>query len=218
MSRLAARHFTALVAVALSVAMAFSCSSAVTSLPPAGGSVAIGTWGGDTAGFIVGDTAAHLHIGCTFGNVSGRIALDADGRFSAPGQYVLRAYPVAIGPALPAQFSGRVIGSSLTITVTVNDTVQRVTVVRGPVVVRFGATPQMANCPICSRPFDRNGSRMPLQLRTIAPRTLAANWTGQSAFRSSAAIALESDAMSYGFASTPLKISRASISSLLPSK
>ena len=153
MSRLPARHFTAGVAVALSVATAISCSSPVTILPPVGDSVAIGTWGGDTAGLIVGDTAAHLHIGCTFGDVSGRIALDADGRFSVPGRYVLHAYPVAIGPVLPAQFSGRVSGTSVTITVTVNDTVQRVTVVRGPVVVRLGATPQMANCPICRSPY-----------------------------------------------------------------
>lgn len=165
----ALRHL-ALLAVSASAASVLACSSTQANLPPSDGRVAIGTWGGDTAGFIVGDTAAHLHIGCTFGDVSGRIAVGSDGQFSVPGQYMLRAYPVAVGPALPAQFAGRVDGSAMTITVTVNDTVQHATVVRGPVVVRFGQTPQMANCPICDRPFDRDARRRVLLVSVRAPQ------------------------------------------------
>ena len=140
------------------------CSSAETNVPPSDGNVAIGKWGGDSAGLIVGDTAAHLHIGCTFGDVSGRIPLGTDGQFSVAGQYMLRAYPVAVGPALPAQFTGRVVGGTMTMTVTVNDTVQHAVVVRGPVQVRYGQPAQMGNCPICDRPFDRLSRRRVLLL------------------------------------------------------
>jgi hypothetical protein len=53
---------------------------------------------------IVGDTAMHLHIGCTFGDVSGRVPLGANGQFDVAGSYLLRAYPIAVGPTMPARF------------------------------------------------------------------------------------------------------------------
>lgn len=122
------------------------------------GALAIGTWGGDTAGMIVGDTAMHLHIGCTYGNVSGRVAVAADGSFDVPGSYLLRAYPLAVGPTLPARFTGRVHGAMATVTATVNDTVNHVNVVRGPAEVTLGVEPRLVNCPIC-RPNLNAGSR-----------------------------------------------------------
>lgn len=117
----------------------------------------IGTWGGDSAGVIVTDTLTHVHIGCTYGDLRGRVVLDADGRFTRAGSFLLRAYPVAIGPTMPAQFTGRVSGSTLTITVTVSDTISRTVVVRGPAVVRLGVEPKMSNCPICRTPGERRG-------------------------------------------------------------
>jgi len=45
------------------------------------GPLALGTWGGDSAGMIVSDTAMHLHVACTYGDVSGRIPVDASGTF-----------------------------------------------------------------------------------------------------------------------------------------
>jgi hypothetical protein len=99
---------------------------------------------------IVGDTAMHLHIGCTYGDVSGRVPVTG-GRFDVSGTYTLRAYPIAIGPAVPARFVGRIIGASATITVTVDDTVQHQTVVRGPVAVTYGEQPRLGPCPICRR-------------------------------------------------------------------
>ena len=65
---------------------------------------------------------------------------------------MLRAYPIAVGPTLPARFSGQLDGSTATITVTVNDTVQHTTVVKGPVIVQYGEQPHMGPCPICRRP------------------------------------------------------------------
>jgi hypothetical protein len=134
------------------VVVAAACSSSAVNPVPADGKVPLGTWGGDNAGMIVGDTAMHLHIGCTFGDVSGRVAVDANGSFDVPGSYVLRAYPVMVGPSLPARFVGRLDGSVATVTVTVNDTVQHATVVKGPVIVLLGEQPRLGPCPICRRP------------------------------------------------------------------
>lgn len=127
----------------------FGCSAG-TNLPPFDGAIAIGTWGGDGAGMIVADTSMHLHIGCTYGDVSGRVPV-VNGSFDVTGSYMLRAYPVAIGPTLPARFTGTVSGKRATITVTVQDTVEHQTVVRGPVTVTYGEQPQLGPCPICRR-------------------------------------------------------------------
>ena len=124
------------------------CSAA--SFPLFDGGLPIGTWGGNGAGMIVGDTAMHLHIGCTYGDVSGRVPL-MNGSFDVPGSYMLHAYPIAVGPTVPARFVGRVSGKQATITVTVQDTVAHQTVVKGPVVVTYGQQPQLGPCPICRR-------------------------------------------------------------------
>ena len=144
-----------LVIAAAVVVMA--CSSQGISPLPQDGKLPLGTWGGDNAGMIVSDTAMHLHIGCTFGDVSGRIMLDTHGGFDVAGSYMLRAYPVAVGPSVPARFVGRVDGTSTKVTVTVNDTIGHATVVKGPVVVQYGDEPRMGTCPICRRPvFTRH--------------------------------------------------------------
>jgi hypothetical protein len=113
--------------------------------------IPVGTWGGDSAGMIVGDSAVHFHIACTFGDVSGRIPVNAIGEFNVVGSYMLRAYPIAVGPTLPARFIGRIDGNIVTTTVIVDDTVQKRTVVRGPVTVTLGISPRLGPCPICTR-------------------------------------------------------------------
>jgi hypothetical protein len=122
-------------------------------LPPFDGALPLGTWGSDSAGVIVSDTSMHLHIKCTFGDVSGRIPVDADGSFDVAGSYMLRAFPIAIGPPVPARFTGQVRGVHVTITVTVNDTVEHKTVVLGPVTATYGEEPRAWPCPICRRPI-----------------------------------------------------------------
>lgn len=143
------RRWSATVA---SIICCAGCSATKPYEPPHDGALAVGTWGGDSAGFIVGDSAAHLHIACTFGDIDGRIPVSATGDFDVAGRYRLRAFPVAVGPALPARFVGRVHGNRVRVTVTVNDTVMHTTVVRGPVTLQLGTPPVMANCPICRRP------------------------------------------------------------------
>jgi hypothetical protein len=134
------------------IVFTLSCSSAVSSVPAADGFIPLGTWGGDSGGMIVGDTAMHLHVACTFGDVSGRIAIGANGQFDVAGSYMLRAYPITVGPAVPARFIGHVDGSRITVTVIVDDTVEHKTVTRGPVTVKFGDEPRLGPCPICRRP------------------------------------------------------------------
>ena len=129
------------------------CASSGSAPFPVDGNLPLGTWGGDNAGMIVSDTAMHLHVGCTYGDVSGRIALAADGSFDVAGSYMLRAYPITVGPSVPARFRGRVDGAIAIVTVTVNDTVQHATVIKGPVTVKFGDQPRLGPCPICRRPI-----------------------------------------------------------------
>jgi hypothetical protein len=149
MARIPAHRFILLALCA--VALIAGCSSSTT--VPSNGVLAMGTWGGDSAGLIVGDTSTHVHIKCTLGDVSGRVALNSAGAFDVRGSYLLRAYPIAVGPPLPARFTGVVSGDRATLTVTVDDTVKRETVVLGPVVVAFGKEPRLGPCPICRRPM-----------------------------------------------------------------
>jgi len=111
-----------------------------------------GTWGGDNAGLFADDSSAHVHIRCTFGNVHQAIVLDAAGRFDVPGAYVLRAYPVYVGPTLPARFQGSVSRKTMSLSVSVQDTTADTTAKLGPVLLFYGREPQMGPCPICRRP------------------------------------------------------------------
>lgn len=133
--------------------MIAACSSTATTFGVSDGVVALGQWGGDSAAMIVSDTATHLHVACTYGDVSGRIPVGANGEFDIAGSYLLRAFPIAVGPTLPARFTGRIDGDRATVLVTVNDTINKTTVVRGPVVVRLGQAPKLMPCPICRRPI-----------------------------------------------------------------
>jgi hypothetical protein len=139
-------------AVAIIATTTLACSTTATTRVPSDGLVPLGTWGGDSGGLIVGDTAMHLHVGCTYGDASGRIAVDRSGHFDVAGSYMLRAYPITIGPSVPARFSGQLDGETVTITATVDDTVTHTTVVRGPVTVTLGVNPRLGPCPICRRP------------------------------------------------------------------
>jgi len=118
-----------------------------------------GTWGGDNAGLIVNDTDVHVHIGCTVGDAVGPIRTDTDGRFSATGTYNVDAYPVNRGILHPATFSGQVVGTTMTLTVSLTDTAR----VLGPVTLIYGKEPKMGPCPICRVPKPvllRAGTRL----------------------------------------------------------
>ena len=116
---------------------------------PSTGPLALGTWGGEDAAVVVTETVTHVHIGCTYGDIPGRIELDEDGRFRIDGTYVLQAYPIPIGPTLPAEFTGRVLGRTMSLAVAVNDTTTHGVRALGPVSVRLNREPEMGPCPIC---------------------------------------------------------------------
>lgn len=137
----------------LSIAMLpLACTGSGSAAPLPATQLVVGTWGTDGAGVIVSDTLVHVHVGCTKGDFRRPDALDADGRFDVAGSYMIRAYPIAIGPTLPARFTGAVRGSVLTISIAVNDTVQKTQVALGPESVVLGRQPNLGPCPICVTP------------------------------------------------------------------
>jgi hypothetical protein len=142
------RRVIACAVVALA-AMGASCQSEDPVSPD--GNLITGTWGGENVSLMVEQNVAHVHVGCTNGDFSAPIAVDADGRVNVSGSYVLRAYPIQVGPSLPAQLAGVLSGRQLTFTVAVNDTVEKKLVVLGPVTVTLGRDPRMGPCPICVR-------------------------------------------------------------------
>ena len=134
-------------------ALACGPSDAPPVAPPA--TLAVGTWGGENAGLVVDDSAAHLHIGCTLGDFPAPVRLDRAGRFTVAGGWVLRAFPIVLGPRLPARLVGTLEGEVLTLRVTVDDTVSRSTVELGPVTVAYRRDPRLGPCPICRTPRRR---------------------------------------------------------------
>ena len=111
--------------------------------PP--GAMVRGTFGGNNAGLIADDTSAHVHIGCTYGDVHQPIVLDLSSRFDLPGEQNITAYPVSAGIFHPARFTGSIDGRTMTLTVTLTDTA----VTLGPVVMTLDKEPNMGPCPIC---------------------------------------------------------------------
>jgi hypothetical protein len=112
-----------------------------------GGGVS-GTWGGENAGLIADDSSAHVHIGCTYGNVHQQIVPDTSGKFDVSGEHNITAHPVDRGILHPARFSGTVVDGEMTLLVTLTDTA----VTLGPVHLVFGKEPRMGPCPICRVP------------------------------------------------------------------
>jgi len=92
------------VSVAAFAALLGPCDLMNSSQPP--GPV-FGTWGGENAGLMADDTSAHVHIGCTYGNVHQQIVPDPSGKFDVPGEHNITAHPVDRGILHPARSSGR---------------------------------------------------------------------------------------------------------------
>lgn len=103
---------------------------AVTLLAACGGGfpsrVPTGNWGGPDAGMVVTDTGADLEFDCGAGRIGAPLALDANGDFSLPGQYI-REGPGPI-PAdtsqlakLAAHFAGHTDGKTMALTMSVDN-------------------------------------------------------------------------------------------------
>src|SRR6476646_2636150 len=79
------------------------------------------------------------------------IIADLDGHFSIIGTYNVDAYPIDRGILHPAQFSGVIIGRTMTLTVVLTDNGRQL----GPVTLTLGKEPKMGPCPICRKPGER---------------------------------------------------------------
>ena len=123
--------------------------------PP--GALVRGTFGGNNAGLMADDTSAHVHIGCTYGDVHQAIVLDMSSRFDVAGEQNITAYPVGPGVLHPARFTGSIDGRKMTLTVTLTDTA----VTLGPVSLTLDKEPNMGPCPIC---FGKRARARPVRL------------------------------------------------------
>jgi hypothetical protein len=110
------------------------------------GLLPLGTWGGADAALIVSADGVHVHLGCTKGDIAGRVPVDAAGAFTASGLHNVDAFPVDRGIVHPARYDGRLHDDDrLTLDVTLLDTDQHL----GSAEVFLGREPRMRNCPIC---------------------------------------------------------------------
>jgi hypothetical protein len=140
---------TAVSRLVLGSLFAAGCSLGTGEAPDPPTELAVGAWGGNNSGAIVTETELHVHFGCTLGDFKRPAALDSSGSFSLSGSYVLRAFPIQLGPSLPARVSGVVRGRVMTLSVAVDDTVEKKLVILGPATLTLGRDARMGPCPIC---------------------------------------------------------------------
>ena len=91
--------------------------------------IASGLWGGDHVRMMVSDVGARLEYDCAGGTIDQPIVLDASGKFAAKGSYT----PERGGPrrdgataVARARYTGRVAGDTITLTVTLETSKERV--------------------------------------------------------------------------------------------
>jgi hypothetical protein len=136
-----------LVAIFALAASLTACAKDSATAPPAT-HLALGEWGGDRAQVVSGDAVTEVTYGCTSGEFTGNIPLDASGRFAVNGTYDPSVGPISVDGAMPAQFSGLVEGNTLTFAIAVNDTVEKRVISLGPAVVVFGQEATIVVCPV----------------------------------------------------------------------
>ena len=122
-------------------ALAGCPDSSATSLD---GTVILGTWNGPHASLTVDDRGGTTEYDCAHGGLQAPIRLDADGRFVAAGVHVREhGGPIRVGEvpdSVPAVYSGRLDGATLTLRVTAGpDTL-------GPFTLRRDAPIQLLKC------------------------------------------------------------------------
>jgi hypothetical protein len=132
--------------LALTTALA-ACAKDSTTAPSAT-TLAFGTWGGNHAEVVAGDSVTEVTYGCTFGEFTGSIPLDVNGRFAVNGSYDPSVGPVSVDGPMPAQLSGVVDGNTLTFAIAVNDTVGNRVISLGPAVVVLGQPANIVVCPV----------------------------------------------------------------------
>jgi hypothetical protein len=107
--------------------------------------MAQGVWGGDHIRMVIGREGAQLEFDCATGTIDRPIVLDGSGRFTAKGSYA----PERGGPrreseaAAPrARYVGRVRADTMTLTVVLDASAERV----GVFTLKRGNDPLLAKC------------------------------------------------------------------------
>lgn len=125
----ARRTYTVFLAGALT-ALAPACATQQTAGDPAG------AWGGDHIALSITADGGTLEYDCAAGTIAGAVTVDAAGRFGAFGTHDIGhggpARQDEIPDRHPASYQGRIIGDTMTLTVTLTDT--------GTLVGTFGLT------------------------------------------------------------------------------
>jgi len=81
--------------------------------------VRAGTWGGDKVEVVVTASGGSLQLCCATGSVDQALTLDGSGHFEANGTYTYLGGPIPVGgnQPVPAQYSGLVQGSTMTLSI-----------------------------------------------------------------------------------------------------
>jgi len=138
---------TKLFALLALVAAFAACAKDSPTSPPAT-RLAFGAWGGDHAQIVASDSVTEVSYGCTYGEFTGSIPLDVNGRFAVNGTYDPYFSPVSGDEPMPAQLSGLVEGNTLTFAIAVSDTVGDRVISLGPAVVVLGQPADIVVCPV----------------------------------------------------------------------
>lgn len=92
--------------------------------------LAAGDWGGKHVRMEVSGGGALLEFDCAKGGIKGAITLDAEGRFSAQGEFAREGFGPRdeehVPKGVPALYLGEVKGESMTLTVTLSGTGEEV--------------------------------------------------------------------------------------------
>ncbi len=97
---------------------------------PTAGRIPNGAWGGDHINMAVATNSITVEFDCAHGTINQPVNVDSKGQFSASGTYTHEhGGPVRSDEkpeAHPATYAGTVIGNSMTVTITLTDTKEKI--------------------------------------------------------------------------------------------
>jgi len=129
------RTMTRYLALVVSVATIVGCTGLNNPDVP----VSAGTWAGDAAVTVTAN-GAHFEFPCASGDVTQPLLADSKGDFSIDGTYIREGGPGFTSQ--PARYSGHIDNQTMTLTVTLTQTNQKV----GTFTVKFGGSGSFAKC------------------------------------------------------------------------
>jgi hypothetical protein len=118
----------------------------VTACADAPTATLLGDWGGEHIALVASATGAHIEYDCAYGTIDDPIDLGTTGSFVASGTHTFEhGGPIREGEppdTHPAAYRGWIVGSAMTLTVTLTDTTRTV----GTFTLRRGRDPLIFKC------------------------------------------------------------------------